>query len=811
MKWKNRVIHAGVLILVFLLAVITFGYFTNKKNNNMTTDMGAATRPQVAFSYNGYSLNDLPGYKHAMDMTGVRDSITPVVNGQLQLMLHAYENVISSLEYKVYSIDGQDKLLEKTVKAPGENVALEIGSADGENILAGERMLEIVLHLESAHDMYYYTRIVDGTKLNAAQELDYVQNFHENALAKAEGVGIGTAIEPSDEGDNTTLWHVTIHSDYTHVTWGDLAPKVDGSERWTIKELNGTYMSVELQYRVHCTGEENEEDEYQVREFFRVRYISGSQKAYLLDYDRTMDQVFDATKKVLNEKGVLLGITDTDPVYKVNKDGTIVSFVQAGELWNYNRDKDEVSLVFSFADAENTDVRNMLGEHEIKILNVDEKGNTTFAVCGYMNRGSHEGETGAAIYYYNIEQNSVEEKLFVSSDKAYDRAQEEIGGLVYYNVANECLYTIADGVLYKMDMNKGTKKELATGLDQDRYVASEDGHLVAFENEDPSKATSVTVMNLAADKKYEVTCEKEECIKPLGFMDEDFVYGIAKTEEVGTTLSGAQVIPMYKVEITSGKDKVIKTYEQSGIYVLSTEFDDNMITLNRAVREGDSYAATAQDYITSNEEEKESNIYVQTYTTDLKETQVRLTYEDGVSDKEPKLLKPKQVVLENISQVKLERKKDENAFYVYGLGKLQGIFDAAGKAIQKADACGGVVVDADQHYIWERGNRDLKYTIDSEDENTEQLRQALAGGKTAVDALTDVYGKVLDLSGATIDELLYVVNQGRPIVAVIDAQTTLLVVGYSDGVVTCEDIGSGARSSRSESDFTNVSVYLAGK
>ena len=467
--------------------------------------------------------------------------------------------------------------------------------------------------------------------------------------------------------------------------------------------------------------------------------------------------------------------------------------------------------MFSFADAENTDVRNMLGEHEIKILNVDEKGNTTFAVCGYMNRGSHEGETGAAIYYYNIEQNSVEEKLFVSSDKAYDRAQEEIGGLVYYNVANECLYTIADGVLYKMDMNKGTKKELATGLDQDRYVASEDGHLVAFENEDPSKATSVTVMNLAADKKYEVTCEKEECIKPLGFMDEDFVYGIAKTEEVGTTLSGAQVIPMYKVEITSGKDKVIKTYEQSGIYVLSTEFDDNMITLNRAVREGDSYAATAQDYITSNEEEKESNIYAQTYTTDLKETQVRLTYEDGVSDKEPKLLKPKQVVLENISQVKLERKKDENAFYVYGLGKLQGIFDAAGKAIQKADACGGVVVDADQHYIWERGNRDLKYTIDSEDENTEQLRQALAGGKTAVDALTDVYGKVLDLSGATIDELLYVVNQGRPVVAVIDAQTTLLVVGYSDGVVTCEDIGSGARSSRSESDFTNVSVYLAGK
>ena len=291
----------------------------------------------------------------------------------------------------------------------------------------------------------------------------------------------------------------------------------------------------------------------------------------------------------------------------------------------------------------------------------------------------------------------------------------------------------------------------------------------------------------------------------------DFVYGVAKTEEVGTTLSGAQVIPMYKVEITSSKDKVIKTYEQSGIYVLSAAFEDNMITLDRAVKDGDTYTGTAQDYITSSEEAKESNIYVQTYKTDLKETQVRLTYDDGISDKEPKLLKPKQVVLENIPQVSLDRKKETDAFYVYGHGRLQGTYNTAGKAIQKANDCGGVVVDDDQNYIWERGNRDLKYSIDTEDADTEQLRQALAGGKSAVDAITEVYGSVMDLSGCTIDELLYNVNQGRPLIAVLDAQTTLMIVGYSDGIVSCEDIGSGARSNHAQSDFANVSVYLAAK
>ena len=167
---------------------------------------------------------------------------------------------------------------------------------------------------------------------------------------------------------------------------------------------------------------------------------------------------------------------------------------------------------------------------------------------------------------------------------------------------------------------------------------------------------------------------------------------------------------------------------------------------------------------------------MQTYKTDLKETQVRLTYDDGISDKEPKLLKPKQVVLENIPQVSLDRKKETDAFYVYGHGRLQGTYNTAGKAIQKANDCGGVVVDADQNYIWERGNRDLKYSID-----------------------------------CTIDELLYNVNQGRPLIAVLDAQTTLMIVGYSDGIVSCEDIGSGARSNHAQSDLANVSVYLAAK
>ena len=44
---KKRLINVGVLSAVFIVAVIIFSYVTNKGNDNMTADMGAATFPQA--------------------------------------------------------------------------------------------------------------------------------------------------------------------------------------------------------------------------------------------------------------------------------------------------------------------------------------------------------------------------------------------------------------------------------------------------------------------------------------------------------------------------------------------------------------------------------------------------------------------------------------------------------------------------------------------------------------------------------------------------------------------------------------------
>ena len=56
-----------------------------------------------------------------------------------------------------------------------------------------------------------------------------------------------------------------------------------------------------------------------------------------------------------------------------------------------------------------TDLRDIHNESKIKILSVEENGNVSFVVYGYMNRGIHEGQTGVLVEYYNSLLNTVEE------------------------------------------------------------------------------------------------------------------------------------------------------------------------------------------------------------------------------------------------------------------------------------------------------------------------------------------------------------------------------------------------------------------
>lgn len=804
---KKRIIKAGVLIAVFIAALVISSLVINSGTEDEIVDMGAPTLPRISFTVDGTEVNPLFGYVQDMDITAMRDTITPLgADGSLTMNIEDDGNDISDIRYEVYSLDGEDMYADGKADVPdeGEQVSLSIGNILSDEVR--EAVLKVILTADD-ETVSYYTRIAAPSDLTTGKCLEYAMDFHDKAINKEGTEDLESHLEPGDESDNTTYQTVNIHSDVTHVQWGDLSPEIVGDVEWSIKESNTVYTSILAKYQVSCQDENGDTALYNVKEFFRVRFLVDT--IYLLDYNRDMEQIFQGTASEFDDNGILFGITSQDDVqYETNSDETIVAFVQERNLWLYNGEEDELTEVFSFSDQEGRDMRSKNDQHAVRIISMDNDGNLAFAVYGYMNRGYHEGEVGVGIYYFSVDTNAIEEKAFIPSTKSYAIAADELGKMVYYNHDQSMLYVLADGTLYQIDLDNDKQTTLAKGLTEEQYAVSDDGHLMAYQTtggtedgkEDTKKnnadggagtaGSAICVMNLKSGDTYTIDAGEGETVRPLGFINGDFVFGKARLSDEGTTVAGEEVSPMYEIEIRNSDNKTEAQYsfEDQNIYTTDILIEENLLTLNRVVKEGKTYNSTSQEYITNNQEREESSVTLEKYSTDVKETQLRLTFADGIGNTEPELIKPGQIASKEPLTVTLSGGDSGEKFYVYGMGELVAIYDKAGYAIQRANELSGVVISSNQEYVWERGNRDLVYSTDAAAFSKESGETSLAACERYMERYE---AHQVDLTGCTLDQVLYVINRGCPVIALVDSNHAVLLTGYTMTDITYIDPDDG--------------------
>lgn len=786
---KKRVIKIGVLIIVFAAALVISSLVINRGSDDEIVDMGAPVLPRISFTVDGRQVNILSGYVGDMEITAMRDTITPLESdGTLQMNLEADGNEISSIKYEVYSLDGGEtyKTGELENVTPEEPMALELNDALGESVQ--EAVLKVILTV-GEEDISYYTRIERPDEITAAGALEFAQDFHTKALEKSAAEELAVYLEPGEESDNSTYQTVNIHSDITHIQWGDLNPEVQGEVRWSIKESNSVYTSLLAKYQVSCEDDNGETQMYDIKEFFRVR-LSGD-TVYLLDYNRDMQQVFNANLTVLDEDGIQFGIASNDIQYMTSDDDTIVAFVRERDLWLYDQDTDELSQVFSFSNQEGQDERSRNDQHAVRIISLDDSGNMAFAVYGYMNRGIHEGEVGVGIYYFNIDSNAIEEKAFIPSTKSFAIAEDELGKMVYYNHEQEMLYVLADGTLYQINLKNDDQTVLAEDLEDGQYAVSDDGHLMAYQTGGSLyTASEVTVMNLENGDQNTIQASEGDAVRPLGFVNGDFIYGKISSDDAGTMVSGEEITPMYEIEIRNSNNEAMASYSftDSGIYITDILVEGNMVTLNRVKKRGNVYQSTDQEFITNNEERSDSTIALESYTTERMQSQMRLTFENGIKDTEPKVLRPNELVSGEPLTITLGGGSEGVKYYVYGMGELEGIYDRAGYAIQEAEEISGVVISSDQAYIWEKGNRDLAYSTEAETFRRQEGESSLE----ACERYMEQYNAhQVDLTGCTLDQVLYVINKGCPMIALTNADHAILLTGYTRTDITYIDPDTG--------------------
>jgi hypothetical protein len=802
---KKLLIKITACIITFIISLFVTSMIYNQGNTEMTKSMASATLPLVHITTQDMDYNYLRGMVESMDGSFLRDTITPLQEGRrLDFAIDCYGNDISSISFEVRSIDGT-RLVESTEVTDYTKIKDTISaSVTIKDLIESGVEYNWILKLETSQGtISYYTRILDVEGYHTYEKLSYVKYFHDLTFDKENSNELVTYLESNSKGDNTTLSYVDIHCSLKQVTWADLDVTVSQEPIYTINEIDSNTASITLNYRVQTTegNKKNNKTEYNVVEFFRIRYTQD--RIYLLDYERSMNQLFDSDASVYVGNKIMLGIRDSEVQMMESEGGSNLAFVNENQLFCYHADDKKVANIFSFYDGE--DLRSNYDNHGIKILSVDETGNVRFIVYGYMNRGDHEGTIGVAVYEYNGMLNTVEELIYIPYNKSYATLKTDVEQLSYIN-KNSIFYIYLDGSILAVDLFDLTYTEIAGNLQQGSFQVSDSDKMLVWQNSaDAYDCTKLILMNLNTQSTQEITDSSKNRLMPLGFINEDLIYGVAHSEDIKTDLSGKITFPMYAVYIQDEQGNVLKTYKQEDTYVTDASVSDNLITLTRVEKTEDGiYQSIADDQIVNNYVEDGGYNSSEVVVTQNYEKIVQLVLRKTMETTKLKITNPLQVMFDGSRDVDIEIENPIVRYYVYGKYGIDATFTHESDAINLAYSINGTVIDQNGEYVWKKTSRSTRNQImaitgKQSDEESGSLATCIevilgfAGSAKNVqpmldsgmsvrqileDNLTDM--TVLDLTGVSLDAVLYYVNKDIPVLVTLNDGSAMLVIGFNE-------------------------------
>ncbi len=803
---KKTIIKAGIVVIVFFATLFITSSIMNKGNTDMTMEMGKATYPVVWVNYSGYRINEMHGYDNAMEISQMRDSITPLAAGRrVTLEIDPYGESISKIAFEVRSLDGS-RLIENTEIEEFEQTQEGITTTFALKDLIEsnqEYALVIVLTMGNGKDIRYYTRVVSTEEYFASDKLDYVNDFSNKTFDKEAAKELTKYLESNAEGDNTTYGKVDIHSSFQQITWGNLDITRETRANITIKELASQTGSFVLEYYV-STPDGYEKTFYRVKEYFRVRYTAD--RMYLLDYERTMNQMFQESGDVYANNKIMLGITSENVELFESEGGNNFAFVTGNRLYSYNVADNKMAFLFGFYNEENMDARTLYDGNRIKILNIDEAGNVIFLVYGYMNRGRHEGQVGISVYFYDSTVNTVEELVYIYSSKSQSILMEEVEQLAYINRDGR-LFLKWENQIYQINVSERTCETIVQNLTEGSYKVSDSNKMAVWQQGGSLyQGKELILMNLTTGDRESIKAGGGEVIAPIGFMDEDLIYGIARERDIVTDSAGNTIFPMYCVKIQNETEGVLMTYQQDNVYVVGGEVLGNQIILSRVEKEEDgTYAEIKEDQIMNAETALNSKNTVEVVATENYEKLTQIAVKGTIDTSAMKLLTPREVLFEGGRVITLTSSESSlDRYYVYGKNGIEAIYVDEANAISLADSISGVVISKDGYYVWMKGNRSLsnqimaiKGQMATEDKNSlavcldtileyegvvRNSKYMLESGSSAISILEESLPEVqiLDLTGCTLDSVLYFVNQDIPVLVTLKDGSAVLLIGFNE-------------------------------
>lgn len=774
---KNFFKRFLVLLVVFVLGVAGTAFLMNNETTDDRSDMNDSTLPEVMVQFGDTLTNRMYGYRQPMETDFVRDSVTPLdTTKKLTLAVNPYDIKVRNLSYEIRTSDGSKVMENRTIKnlETGSDGYLrtEIEISSG-LLMNQEYSLQITLSTNHG-DAYYYTRVVSRSATYTEQYAKFASEFVQMSLDKTQADNLAAYLETSDTASTRNFAGLNINSPLADISWGNLNPQLSKAGIPVIRDINETTASISIDYEVSAQNENGSTEYYLVTDFYRMRYDES--RIRLLDFERSASEIFDPALSVISDSGLLLGIRSKDVNYLTNEDGTVTAFTQNGDLWTYAPDTGKFVEIFTFRKKDSSDFRDTRVEHDIKLLSVDNNGDVDFMVYGYMNRGAHEGYSGVGIYHYNNDQGAIEEQVFIPCTESYEFLKEDLGTLSYVN-QNGQLFIMISGNLYQVNIDENTYEVLADHIDSDDFGVSATNAHAAWKFESGDQAGQIQFIDFDTMESRMIVPEASQKLDMLGFMNEDVIYGIILDGDTLPNASGYSIDGISTLRIEGFDGTVKKEYHQDGLYVAGVTVGTSLMEFTLMQKSGDIYKGVKKDNIMNNNTTAADQTSVEQTSSTRQGAMVRLTFKESPSSEEPLILYAKiRNAGEKTVDIQVDKSSAEEVYYVYARGGLDSVWTDPARAVQRADKQTGVVLNRAQQYVWERGNMKTQITL-----NTADIPEIIRTGSWDVQNLQNGLGdsaKVVDLTGCSLENVLYEVSAQRAVVAKTGAESSVVIVGY---------------------------------
>lgn len=585
--------YAGLFFLFFIIALVGVNAWKAVGKENRQFLLDSPKIPLMRISESGTEVTDLRGYKSDAAQSYAKSMVVPIGKSKtLTISLGPDLKKVRSLSYKVVKKDDESLVADGTVsdftQKDGYMTADMVMKDDlKENT---DYLICFTANIPKQGKIYYYAQLVYGTNFHTEDNIQFIKKFHENVFAKSEDI-INNIESELDASDND-FSHTTIKSSYNAIIFGNAEPQVEGDISYAMRKVNKTQATVDLTYIMSIQREERTKQYYRVVETYEVNYTQ--KRMQLLSYDREIESIFNPEFVYDSRQEILLGITQKEaPQYLQADSGRKICFVQGKQAWLYDYRKNTMTEIFAFG-GDNTDLRSNLDQNNIKLLNMDDDGNIDFLVYGYMSRGEHEGQNGISLYHYDAASCLVKEQIFISSNYKYSALNKGIKKVAYLNEKGN-LYMLLDTDLFKIDVDTSKVTKVEEDVKEDDITVSDSDQMVAIQRSDDKKNKKIDLWNLEKESKQKITCKDSQRIKMIGFLSEDFVYGIANQSDLPKSGS---IFPMKRVQIVDTNGDKVKTYQKENRYILKVKISGNVIRVGLGKKKGSKYQKIPlQEYI----------------------------------------------------------------------------------------------------------------------------------------------------------------------------------------------------------------------